>query len=300
MERVSRRARAAARPPAGPRDHAQPAEALQGAAPRRADGADHGLPEHDRRRERARVPRRRGARAPLPRLDPLERRDHRAPRPAPRHRRRRSHLDLRLERRALRGRAQPLLPRSRPPQRRRLDLLPGPRLPRHVRPRLPRGPPRHRAARRVPAGEVAPDRGPLQLPAPAPHAALLAVPHGLDGSRARSTPSTRRSSTSTSPTAASSTATTRRSGRSSATARWTRSRAAERCSSPRTTASTTSTSSSTATCSASTAPCAATARSSRSSRASSAAPAGTSSRSSGAASGMPCSPRTTMAPCATS
>ena len=39
--------------------------------------------------------------------------------------------------------------------RRRPGLLPGPRLPRHVRPRVPRGPARRGPARRVPPGEVA-------------------------------------------------------------------------------------------------------------------------------------------------
>ena len=63
---------------------------------------------------------------------------HRAQRPG--HRRRRAHLHLRLVRVAVRGRLQPLLPRQGPPRRRRPDLLPGPRLPGHLRPRVPRGP----------------------------------------------------------------------------------------------------------------------------------------------------------------
>ena len=49
---------------------------------------------------------------------------------------------------------QPLLPRQGPPRRRRPGLLPGPRLPRHVRPRLPRGPADGGPARRLPPGEV--------------------------------------------------------------------------------------------------------------------------------------------------
>ena len=73
MGRIPRRARRGQGAPARARDHAQPAEALEGTAPRRADGPDDGLHQHDRARERARVPRRRGDRAPLPRLDPLER-----------------------------------------------------------------------------------------------------------------------------------------------------------------------------------------------------------------------------------
>jgi pyruvate dehydrogenase E1 component len=48
------------------------------------------------------VPRRRGRRAPLPRLPALERRDDRAPRAAPRHRRRRPHLPTRRRPRSTR------------------------------------------------------------------------------------------------------------------------------------------------------------------------------------------------------
>ena len=133
------------------------------------------------------VPRRRGGRAPLPRVPALERRDDRAPRPAPRHRRRWPHLHLRLGGDALRGGLQPLLPRQGPPRRRRPGLLPGPRLPRHVRPGVPRGPALRGPPRRVPPGEVAPRRrlaaGGALLPAPAPDARLLGVPHGVDGHR---------------------------------------------------------------------------------------------------------------------
>ena len=100
---------------------------------------------------------------------------------------RRPHLHLRLGGDALRGRLQPLLPRRRPPGRRRPGLLPGPRLPRHVRPRLPRGPPLRGPARRVPPGEEPHRRRQAAraavLPAPAPHAGLLAVPDRVDGHR---------------------------------------------------------------------------------------------------------------------
>ena len=51
---------------------------------------------------------------------------------------------------------QPLLPRQGPPRRRRPDLLPGPRLPRHVRAGVPGGPAHRAPARRVPPGAVAP------------------------------------------------------------------------------------------------------------------------------------------------
>ena len=183
MAGIARAARRREGPRPRARDHAQPAEALEGPAPRRADGPDHRLHQHDRPRERARLPRRRGDRAPLPRLDPLERRRHRAPRAASRNRRRRSHLHLRLVRCAVRGRLQPLLPRRRPPVRRRPDLRPGARLPRHVRARLPRGPPDRGAARRLPSGEVGGAQRHPVVPAPASHAGVLAVPDRVDGSR---------------------------------------------------------------------------------------------------------------------
>ena len=70
------------------------------------------------------------------------------------------------------------------PRRRRPDLLPGPRLPRHVRPRLPRGPPHRRPARRASARRSRRRRNGLTLvPAPAPHAGVLAVPDRVDGPR---------------------------------------------------------------------------------------------------------------------
>ena len=140
----------------------------------------------------------------------------------------------------------------------------------------------------------------VQLPAPAAHARVLAVPDRLDGARSDQ----RDLSGAVEPLphqpghqgrlrpAGLGVPRRRRDGRGR--------EPRAPCSGRRTRASTTSTSSSTATCSASTVRCAATARSSRSSRASSAARAGTSSRSSGAANGMTCSRRTTRAPCATS
>jgi hypothetical protein len=83
---------------------------------------------------------------------------------------------------ALRDRLQPLLPRQGRRQRRRPHLHPGPRRTRHLRPRVPRGrldeddldqlPPRDRRR-----------QGPVELPAPAPDARLLGVPHGVDGPR---------------------------------------------------------------------------------------------------------------------
>ena len=198
-------------------------------------------------------------------------------------------------RRALRGRLQPLLPRQGPPRRRRPDLLPGPRLPRHLRPRVPRGPPDREPARRVPPGAVPPGRRAAVLPAPAADAGLLGVPHRLDGpgpaqrdlpGAVQPLPAQPRHQ-GHQPAARLGVPRRRRDGR----ARVARARSAW----PRARSWTTSRSSSTATCSASTGRSAATARSSRSWSRSSAAPAGTSSRSSGAASGTRCSPRTPTA-----
>ena len=145
------------------------------------------LHQHDPARGRAVVPRRRGGRAPLPRVPALERRGHGAPRPAPRHRRRRPPVVVRLGGHALRGRLQPLLPRQGPRGRRRPGLHPGPRLPRRLRPRLPRGPPLRGAARRVPPGAQPRRRrqaaGAVLLPAPAADAGLLGVPDGVHGPR---------------------------------------------------------------------------------------------------------------------
>ncbi len=175
VARQPRRGHRRPRPDAGPLPHAAHARARPGRAGGRPVADDDRLRQHDQPRAGALVPRRRGGRAALPRLPALERRDDRAPRPAPRHRRRRPHLDLRLGRDPLRGRLQPLLPRQGPPRRWRPGLLPGPRLPRHVRPRVPRGAAVRGPPRRLPPGEVARRRrlaaGLPVLPAPAPDAA---------------------------------------------------------------------------------------------------------------------------------
>ena len=139
------------------------------------------LRQHHPDRAGAVVPRRRGRRAALPGLDPVERRDHGAPRAAPGSRCGRPHFDLRVVGGAVRGRLQPLLPRQGPPRRRRSDLHPGPRLARHLRPRVPRGPANRRPARRLPPGAQPPRRRPAVLPAPAADAGLLGVPDGVDG-----------------------------------------------------------------------------------------------------------------------
>ncbi len=222
------------RPQPRPLHHA----AAAGARPRPAPGvavADRDrLRQHDPGRAGAVVPRRRRPGAEVPAAGPLERSDHGAPRAASRRRRRRPHLVLRLVGDAVRGGLQPLLPRQGPPRRRRPDLLPGPRQPRHVRPGLPRGTPRRGRPERLPAGEEPPrrrpDPGAAVLPAPAADARASGSSRPCRWASARSTaiyqaqfnkylrqpgPQGHRR-----PAA---------SGRSSATARWTRWRAAARC-----------------------------------------------------------------------
>ena len=171
VDRLPRRRPRREGPDAGALHHAQAHRARASAAGRRPVPDGDRLHQHDPARARAVVPRRRGRRTRDAPLHPLERRDHGAPRTTPRHRRRRPHLDVRVRRDALRGGHEPLLPRQGPPGRRRPDLLPGPRLPRHVRPQLPRGAPDRGSARRLPPGEEPPrrrqGRGRPVLPAPA-------------------------------------------------------------------------------------------------------------------------------------
>ena len=183
MAGVARRGRRLRGPQPGPLPDALAAPAGPGEPGRRPQPAQHRLHQHDPVRERAVVPRRRARRAADPGVRPVERGDHGAPGAAPRGRRRRPHLDLRLVGVVLRGRLQPLLPRQGPPRRRRPDLLPGPRLPRHVRPGLPRGPAQRGPARRLPPGALAPGRRAVVLPAPAADAAVLGVPDRVDGPR---------------------------------------------------------------------------------------------------------------------
>ena len=128
------------------------------------------------------VPRRRGGRTPDPRVHPLERRRDGVQRQPQGPRGRRPHRDLPVVGQPLRGRLQPLLPRQGPPGRRRPDLHPGPRLPRHLRPRLPRGPADRGAALPLPPGGPARTaRRALVVPPPAPDAGVLGVPDRLDG-----------------------------------------------------------------------------------------------------------------------
>ncbi len=245
------------------------------------------------------VPRRRGHRAPHPRLHPLERGGDGRQGQQARRGHRRPPGDVRLLGLALRGRLQPLLPRQGRRHARRPGLLPGPRRARHLRPGLPRGPaerrgprplpprdrPRRRGLSSYPHPRLMPDfwefptvsmgLGPINAHLPGPLQPLPAEPPHRRHQRQPGVVLPRR-----------------RRVRRARDAR--RHLAGRRASS-----STTSSASSTATCSASTARCAATARSSRSSRPSSAAPAGTSSRSSGARSGTSCWPATSTASCST-
>ena len=206
----------------------------------------------------------------------LERDGDGGPRQPRGRRHRRSHLDLRLGGDPVRGRLQPLLPRQGRALRRRPDLLPGPRLARHLRPRLPRGSPdRGTALQLPPRAARRPRQRSLLLSPPVADARPSGSSRRCRWGSVRSWPSTRRASTTTSRTAVSTRSRTTRCGPSSATARPTSPRRSARSRWPAAKSSTISSSSSTATCSASTARCAATARSSRSSRATSAAPGGT-------------------------
>ena len=134
---------------------ARPADgAGQRARRRRAVDDLDAVHQHDPARAGAVVPRRRAHRAPDPRVRALERGGDGGPGEPPLRRARRPPLDLRVRRRALRGRVQPLLPRQGQRRLRRPGVLPGPRRAGHLRPRVPRGPADRGAPRRVPARGV--------------------------------------------------------------------------------------------------------------------------------------------------
>ena len=157
-----------------------------GAGAREAGGrprpAQHRLHQHDPAGERALVPRRRAHRAADPGLHPVERRHHGVRREPQGARGRRSHRDLPVVGLAVRGRLQPLLQGQGPPRRRRPGLHPGPRLPRHLRPGVPRGSVVGGAAAAVPPGGPARRRaGVAVVPPPPAHEGLLGVPDGVDG-----------------------------------------------------------------------------------------------------------------------
>ena len=162
----------------------------------------HAVRQHDPRRRSSPHSRESGARTPHQEPRPLERDgDGRAGQQAER-RHRRAHLHLRLGRDALRGRLQPLLPRPRPTTQDG-DIVyfqghaaPGIYARAFLEGRLSRQ--QLENFRR----ELATGRRPVVLSAPLADARLLAVPHRVDGPRARSWRSTRPASTATSRTAA--------------------------------------------------------------------------------------------------
>ena len=81
-------------------------------------------------------------------------------------RHRRPHLDLRVRGDALRSGVQPLLPRQGTRRRRRHHLLPGPRVARHLRARVPRRPAAGREAAATSARSCAPGGGLSSYPHP--------------------------------------------------------------------------------------------------------------------------------------
>ncbi len=167
------------RPAPGRVPDAPVAAARRGRRSRAAQAAGDRLRQHHPDRRRARVRRRPGDGVADHRVEPLERgRDGHPGRPV---RGRRPHRHLRLGGLALRDRLQPLLPRQGGGRVRRPALHPGPRLPRHLRPRLPRRPAERAAARQLPPGGGR--RRSALLPAPAAAALAVGVPHGVDGPR---------------------------------------------------------------------------------------------------------------------
>ncbi len=127
------------------------------------------------------VPRRRARGAAHPGLPAVERGGDGHPGQQARRRHRRPPVHVRQLGRALRGRAQPLLPREGRRAARRPHLLPGPRRARRLRPGLPRGPAERGRPRPLPHRDR--PRRPELLPAPPADAGVLGVPDRLDGPR---------------------------------------------------------------------------------------------------------------------
>ena len=171
-----------AEPGARPRPPAAP----PAADPRAGTGRQHSLhrqyaiPEHHPAPPAAGVPGQPRDRTPDQEPDPLERHgDGRARQPGqPGHRW--PHLHVRLGGHALGDRLQPLLARAGPRIARRHGLLPGSRLARPVRARVPRGSSRRERPDQLPP-RTGPRRRALELPAPVPHVRLLGVPHRQHG-----------------------------------------------------------------------------------------------------------------------
>ena len=117
-------------------------------------------------------------------MDALERGHHGAQGAASRHRCWWTHLILRLKRVSLRGWLQSLFQGTRSPRWLRPDLHPGSRLSRSLRQGLSRGQAVRGGDGLLPSGKVERGSRPSLLSAPSSHAGLLAVPNGIDGSRA--------------------------------------------------------------------------------------------------------------------
>ena len=170
--RRARQSRAAAARPDRPRHR----ERRQAAVHRQ-----YAVPQHDSRRRPGADARQSGRRAPHQEPGPLEcRRDGRQGEQGGRGHRR-SHLDVRVGRHALRSRLQPFLPRTRRRPRRR-HLLSGSRGAWCLRPGVP-----GRTDRRVTPGEFPPraesGRRAVVVSPSLADARLLGIPHGVDGSR---------------------------------------------------------------------------------------------------------------------
>ncbi len=163
------------RPPAAgaepPRDSGGRATAVYG---------QHPLHQHHPRRRGATVCGQSGDRAADPQLGALERAGYGRACQSIRGGNRRSHLDLRVSRDALRGGVQPLLPRADRERRGRSRLLPGPCDPWHLCPRLSRRSPLGRAAGEFQAGAGS-RRWCIVVSPSLADARVLAVPHRVDG-----------------------------------------------------------------------------------------------------------------------
>ena len=140
LAHLARPGRRAGRRDARALPHLQAAQARAPAADRSAAADPDALHQHDQPRAGAVVPRRRGARAPDPAADPLERGGDGPARQQPVLGDRRPPRHVCLGGDALRGRLQPLLPGQGRRRQRRPDLLPGSRRARDLCARLPRGP----------------------------------------------------------------------------------------------------------------------------------------------------------------
>ncbi len=140
---------------------------------------EHPVHQHHPGRPAGQEPGRPGHRAPHPLVHALERPGDGAARQQGRPGRGRPHRLLRLRGDPLRRRLQPLLARPDRRTRRRPGVLPGPRVPGRLRPRLPGRPHQRRAAGQLPPGSGR--QRPVLVPAPVADAGLLAVPDRVHG-----------------------------------------------------------------------------------------------------------------------